>query len=98
MGRQSRNKGSRAERELVHLLQDSGIAAEKVSGMYKPGPDLSVPFRGRKDLRVEVKRRARGFTRFYDWLEPDVDAVAFRDDNREWLVVVRLSLAKEGAK
>lgn len=29
--------------EPTSLLQDRGIASEKVSGMYKPGADLSVP-------------------------------------------------------
>jgi Holliday junction resolvase len=97
MGRQSRDKGARAERELVRLLQDGGMAAEKVSGMYKPGPDVSVPFRGKKDLRVEVKIRATGFSQLYEWLK-DRDALAIRQNGRKWLVVVPIELAIEGAK
>jgi Holliday junction resolvase len=50
-GRRSRDKGSRTERAIVRALQDRGIAAEKINGLYVPGPDLSVPVLGR-DLRV----------------------------------------------
>jgi Holliday junction resolvase len=64
-GRHSRNKGSRTERALVKFLQDRGLAAEKVSGLYKPGPDLIVPVLGR-DLRVEAKARSHGFAQVYD--------------------------------
>jgi hypothetical protein len=56
----SRNKGARTERAIVRLLQDQGIAAEKISDMYKPGADLSVPVLG-VDRAVEVKCRADGF-------------------------------------
>ena len=38
-GRKSRDKGNRAERAIVKFLQAQGFAAEKISGMYKPGPD-----------------------------------------------------------
>jgi hypothetical protein len=41
-GRWSRDKGARAERAIVRLLQRQGIVAEKISGMYKPGADLRV--------------------------------------------------------
>ena len=57
-GLKSRRKGARVELETVHYLQDRGIAAKKISGMYKPGADLSVPIAGR-DLAVEVKSRAK---------------------------------------
>ena len=55
-GRKSRDKGARQERAVVKFLQDRGFAAEKISGMYKSGPDLTVPVIGR-DLVVEVKVR-----------------------------------------
>jgi len=45
-GRRSRDKGSRTERAIVRALQDRGIAAEKISGLYVPGADLSVPALG----------------------------------------------------
>lgn len=96
MGAKSRRKGARVEREIVSALQEDGIAAEKVSGMYRPGEDLSVPFRGR-DLRVEVKARAAGFRQLYAWLE-NRDALVIRQDRKSPLVVIPLALAKEGLK
>jgi Holliday junction resolvase len=55
-GRRSRDKGNRTERAMVRYLQERGFAAEKVSGMYRPGADLSVPLLNR-DFVIEVKCR-----------------------------------------
>jgi hypothetical protein len=30
----------------VHELQEQGFAAEKISGMYRPGHDITVPLLG----------------------------------------------------
>jgi hypothetical protein len=57
MGKKSRDKGSRTERAIVHALQDNGLAAEKISGMYKSGADISVPVLG-IDRDIEVCRVA----------------------------------------
>jgi Holliday junction resolvase len=94
-GRRSRDKGSRTERAIVHLLQNAGFAAEKVSGMYKRGADLSVPLLG-TDRAVEVKCRANGFRELYAWLA-DRDILIVRADRAEPLIVVRMSLAAEVA-
>jgi Holliday junction resolvase len=45
-GRRSRNKGMRGERALVRFFQSHGLAAGKISGMYRPGADLSLPLLG----------------------------------------------------
>jgi hypothetical protein len=95
-GRLSRNKGARTERAIVRLLQDQGIAAEKISGMYKPGADLSLAVLG-VDRAVEVKCRADGFRELYGWLE-DRDLLIVKADRQEPLAIVRLSLAAEIAK
>jgi len=91
MGIRSRRKGARVENEIVHILQDRGIAAEKVSGMYKAGPDLSVPIMG-CDFSVEVKARATGFKQLYAWLAGR-DILIIKQDRCEPLVVLRLGLA-----
>jgi hypothetical protein len=92
-----RPKISKQRREdgeiLVRLLQDQGIAAEEISGMYKPGADLSVPVLGR-DLEVEVKCRANGFRELYAWLD-NRDVLIVKFDRRDPLLVLRLSLAAE---
>jgi Holliday junction resolvase len=96
-GRASRQKGNRLERALVHALQDAGFGAERVplSGAARGrfGGDLSVPLLG-IDRRVEVKARANGFRRLYDWLG-DHDFLIVRADRSEPLVIVRLKFATE---
>jgi hypothetical protein len=92
-GRRSRNKGARAERAIVALLQTARFAAEKIAGMYKPGSDISVALLG-IDRRVEVKARARGFREIYKWLD-GADFLVVRADRSEPLVVLPLRLAIE---
>jgi hypothetical protein len=87
-GRRSRDKGNRAERALVRFLQERGFAAEKISGMYRPGADISVPVLGR-DWRIEVKARAAGFSTLYRYLQ-NRDALVIKADHERWLLVVPL--------
>jgi len=96
MTRRSRDKGQRAERLVVRLPQDQGIAAEKISGMYMPGADISVPLLGR-DLAVESKVRANGFRELYAWLQGR-DILVVHADRREPLVVLPMRLAIEIAR
>jgi Holliday junction resolvase len=93
MSIKSRRKGMKEERAVVHLLRERGLAAEKVSGMYKAGPDLSVPLLG-IDRRVEVKCRGNGFRQVYAWLA-SADILIIRADRCEPLAVVPLKLAAE---
>jgi hypothetical protein len=99
-GRSSREKGNRAERALVRALQDVGFAAERVplSGAARGrfGGDVWVPLLG-IDRRVEVKARANGFRRLYDWLG-DNDFLIVKADRLPPLVVVPLRLATEIAR
>ena len=96
-GRASRDKGNRTERAIVRLLQDRGLAGERVplSGAARGrfGGDISVPALGR-DLRGEAKCRSNGFNRLYDWLV-DRDFLVIRADRKPLLVVVKLDLAAE---
>jgi Holliday junction resolvase len=95
-GRRSRDKGSSAERAIARLLQAQGIAATKISGMYKSGADISMSLLG-SDRAVEVKWRAAGFRQLYDWLDQR-DVLIVKSDRQEPLMVVRLSLAAELGK
>jgi hypothetical protein len=96
-GRASREKGNRTERAIVRLLQERGLAAERVplSGAARGrfGGDISVPALGR-DLRGEAKCRGDGggFKSLYDWIEGR-DFLIVRADRKPMLVVVRLELA-----
>lgn len=84
----SRRKGANLERALVKLLQNHGLAAEKVSRSGYTGYDLTVPLLG-VDRRVEVKARADGFKTIYDWLD-GVEFLILKSDRRECLMVMRL--------
>ena len=99
-GKASRQKGDRNERHLVRLLQEAGLAAERVplSGAAhgRFGGDISVPLLG-VDRRVEVKCRADGFREIYKWID-GVDLLILRADYRIPLVVIRLPLAIDIAK
>ena len=96
-GRASREKGSRTERAIVRLLQDHGLAGERVplSGAARGrfGGDISVPVLGR-DLRGEAKSRGNGFRRLYSWLEHR-DFLVLHADRKALLVIVKLELAAE---
>jgi hypothetical protein len=90
-GIKSRRKGCRFELAIARLLQDAGLGAEKISRAGYSGGDLTCPCLGR-DLILEVKARARGFSQIYEWLQ-DRDALIIRADRREPLVVVPWKLA-----
>jgi hypothetical protein len=96
-GRASRQKGNRTERTIVRLMQERGLAAERVplSGAARGrfGGDVSVPVLG-VDRRVEVKCRGDGFREFYKWLA-GADFLIVRADRRELLVVAPLKFAVE---
>jgi hypothetical protein len=92
-GRRSRDKGARTERAIVRLLQAQGIVATKISGMYRPGADISMALLG-TDRAVEVKCRAAGFRELYGWLN-DGDVLIVKADWHEPLVVLRMALAAE---
>jgi hypothetical protein len=96
MSKRSRDKGSRNELALVHRLQDAGFAAEKISRMYKRGPDLSVPLLG-IDRSIEIKIRSNGFRELYSWLT-GADLLIVRADRREPLVVLPIRLEIEIAE
>jgi Holliday junction resolvase len=96
-GRASRDKGNRTERAIVRLLQEHGLAGERVPLSGSTGGsfcgDITVPALGR-DLRGEAKCRCNGFTRLYEWLE-GVDFLVLRADRKPLLVVIPLELAAE---
>jgi Holliday junction resolvase len=98
-GRNPHQKGVRAERALVKLLQAYGLAAGRVplSGAMAGYPgDLSVPVLGVARV-VEVKVRRDGFKPLYDWLKGR-DLLIIKADRLPPLVVVPLRLAAEVTK
>jgi Holliday junction resolvase len=105
MGRMSREKGKRGEREVAQLLRDHGIPARR-GVQYQGGPD-SPDVTGMDGYHIEVKRSAR--LSLYAALEQameerkdgDVPVVFHRANQRGWVVVMNaadfLALAKAAA-
>lgn len=95
MGKASRDKGSRTERECVKVFQEAGFGAERIplsGGTWLKG-DVTVPFLNR-DRQLEVKCRAKGFKQVYAWLEGNY-ALIVKADRSEPLIVMPL---KEAAR
>ena len=95
MGKASRDKGARFEREVVHILQDYGRAGERVPLSGAAGGsfsgDVTAPVLG-DDWLIECKARARDFTRLYQWLD-GADALVIKADRKRPLVVLDLRRA-----
>ena len=95
MGKPSRDKGQRTERSVVHLLQECGLAAERIPLSGSAGGsfsgDITCPGFG-KDHRLEVKCRANGFKEIYGWLE-GVDGLVLKADRKPLLLVIPLTYA-----
>ena len=99
MGKASRDKGARFERDLVNIMKSGGIDAVRVplSGMghEKDGGefagDLVVPMFGARE-KFEAKKRgeATGFALIYRWLGKH-RGLFIGADRKETLVVIRLS-------
>jgi Holliday junction resolvase len=104
MGRASRDKGARYERELVQHLCQHGLHASRVplSGAVDGyADDVLIRLSG-TELRVECKRRARLASYLTQWVDGSADGlVAMREDRGRtlWLVsdelMVRLLQAVE---
>lgn len=92
MGKVSRDKGARGERLFVRLLQEAGIAAERIPLSGAAGGsfsgDITCPVLG-VDRRFECKLRADGFKELYKWLHGN-HGLFIKADRREPLVVLKL--------
>lgn len=85
MGKKSKRKGNRAEREVVRLLKDLGINAKRV-----PISGAAEGFKGDvvidDRITAEVKIRASGLKTVYSWFTQPV--LFMRTNKRPWLVVM----------
>jgi hypothetical protein len=101
VGKASRSKGSRREREVVNLLRSWGMRAERVplsgAAQYKDGEDVDWYVPGRDaPLVCEVKGRAAPapWQTVKNWLG-DNDALWLIEDREDWLVVLPLRVLRE---
>jgi len=95
MGKMSRNKGKRGEREVVDLFKDHGFDARRTSQVDGGlAADVLVPYL--KNLHIEVKRHyAIASCRFMDQAVNDmpfatsIPTVFMREDNGGWIVMMQ---------
>ena len=95
MGKKSREKGKRGERELAAYLRKHGYASARRGQQYN-GADGSADVVGLPGHHIECKRTER--LNVYDAMEQsvrdaregEVPIVAHRKNRKEWLVVMRL--------
>ena len=96
MGRMSKRKGDRIEREIVNLLKEAVIHAERVSLSGAVGGSFSGDIVIDGQHRAEVKARASGsgFTTIERW-KGDNDVLFLRRDRTPPLVVMDLKMYAE---
>lgn len=93
MGKHSKDKGARGEREVVNLLEQMGHEADRL-GHAQASPKIKLPDvvaynKNGASIAIEVKLREK----LPKYIKPSdkVDCVFVREDRGEWLVVVKLS-------
>lgn len=92
MGKFSRDKGSRFERETVSIFRAYGLQADRIplSGAAEGFKgDVRLIDHNECHLRVECKKRASGQKQIREWIE-DSDLLVLGADRQEALVVLRL--------
>lgn len=90
MGKASRDKGKRGEREVVNLLKKAGHQAQRTAPLQahsgnESGADVLLDDK----YRIEVKRRKNGFKQVYDYVE-NVDFAFMRADRRKYIVAMSI--------
>ena len=92
MGKASRDKGLRGEREFAELVGGRRVPLSGAQSGFENDVLIETPT---GTLRAEVKRRKSGFATLYGWLEDErekPDLVAFRADRKPWLVCMSLDV------
>ena len=90
MGKPSRQKGLRRENQIVQMLKEDGLEAERISAPYKSGPDLYIYAPDSIMLRGVVKGRKNGdgWKTIKRWMgDPRVDALFLVEDRCDPIVV-----------
>jgi len=96
VGKSQRDKGARVEREIVNILKESGIQAERVPLSGAAGGSYTGDVVVLDKFRAEVKARKEGigFALLYKWLS-DNDMLIVKQDRCKPLVVIPLDNLKE---
>ena len=94
MGKMSRTKGAKYERELVNEFKARGLDAQRVplsgaTAYAKGDVEVTAGFDGKTILRGECKRRA-ALPQWIDQALGENDFLAMREDRGTTLIVLRL--------
>jgi hypothetical protein len=85
MGKKSKLKGYRGEAEFAKLTNGKRVPLSGMLEGYKH--DVILP----NGWSVEVKRHKEGMKTLYNWIEgSQPDVVAFRADQKPWIVTMTL--------
>ena len=93
MGKPSRDKGARFEREIVAIAQAPDLDATRVplSGATNFAKGDVVVSNDVDSWTIEAKKRANGFRTIYRWLEGDCDLLVLGADRKPALAVLPLA-------
>jgi Holliday junction resolvase len=101
MGKKSKDKGARGERELAKALRELGFDAHR-GRQYSGGPD-SPDVHGISGVHIECKRIEK--FQLYPSLKQSIDdsgdnvpVVMYRKNYEDWVVICRLEDLKELSK
>ena len=88
MGKMQRDKGARVEREIVKLLCEEGIDAERVPLSGACGGSYSGDVRiGERKAEVKSRKNGAGFSVLEGWLEGS-DFLILKRNNRKPFVAM----------
>jgi hypothetical protein len=90
MGKLSRDKGARFEREIVAIARSHGLRAVKVplSGATEFAKGDVIVGNSAGDWTIEAKKRGASFKQLYAWLDADCDLLAIAADRQPVLAVL----------
>jgi hypothetical protein len=99
MGKPSRDKGSRVEREMVNALRAEGIDAERVplsgaAGGSFAGDIVVRHHEAKRSVEVKARKDGAGFKTLEDW-KGDHDFLFLKRNHREPMVVMDWDLFVE---
>jgi hypothetical protein len=89
MGKASRDKGARNERNIVSDLRAAGVIAAKVPLSGAVGGQFSGDILVQNMLRFEAKVRSDGFRELYKWIDGNY-GLFVKADRQPTLTVLRL--------
>jgi hypothetical protein len=90
MGKASRDKGARAEREVVNILRAYGFDTARRTGEYQQYDILCNLDGHDRILEVKVRKSGCGSALLYSALGEGIFGVVHKSDREPWLITFNL--------